>query len=65
MMVIVASDGYILNVLGPYRADGKNNDACITKHILGRNEEGIKADFSLLVNKVFANGVLCSRTNVS
>jgi hypothetical protein len=42
MMVIVAPDGYILNVLGPYRADGKNNDACITKHILGRNEEGIK-----------------------
>jgi hypothetical protein len=42
MMVIIASDEYILNVLGPYRADGKNNDACITKHILGRNEEGIK-----------------------
>ena len=42
MMVIVASDGYILNVLGPYRSDGKNNDASITKHILRKNEEDIK-----------------------
>jgi hypothetical protein len=33
MMIIVASDGYILNVIGPYRADGKNNDVCIAKHI--------------------------------
>jgi hypothetical protein len=28
-MMIVASDGYIIDILGPYLADGKNNDAAI------------------------------------
>ena len=42
MMVIVASDGYILSVLGPYRADGKSNDAMITKHIFMSNSENLK-----------------------
>ena len=40
-MVIVGSDGYILTVLGPYYADGKNNDAAITKHMFARNYENI------------------------
>lgn len=26
-MMVVASDGYIIDILGPYLADGKNNDA--------------------------------------
>ena len=29
-MLVVASDGYIITVIGPYLADGKNNDAQIT-----------------------------------
>lgn len=41
-MLLVASDGYILSVLGPYLADGRNNDANITKHMLKTNTENIK-----------------------
>ena len=33
-MMLVATDGYILTVLGPYLADGKNSDAKITEHML-------------------------------
>lgn len=33
-MVIVGTDGYILDVIGPYFADSSNNDASITKHFL-------------------------------
>lgn len=40
-MVIVASDGYILSVLGPYLADYHNNDAAITKHLFKHNLEKI------------------------
>ena len=33
-MLIVASDGYIIDILGPYLANGKNNDAAIlNKHL--------------------------------
>ena len=39
-MVITATDGYILAVLGPYLA--KNNDANITKHLFENNVEGIQ-----------------------
>lgn len=33
-MSIILPDGYVLETLGPYFADGKNNDAGITQHIL-------------------------------
>ena len=39
-MVITASDGYIMAVLGPYLA--KNNDANITTHVFNNNEDGIQ-----------------------
>lgn len=38
-MMIVGTDGYILEVLGPYYADGSNSDASITKHFLTSNED--------------------------
>jgi hypothetical protein len=41
-MMVVASDGYILNVMGPYVADYHNNDASITKHMLSQNAEDIQ-----------------------
>ncbi|XP_060073207.1 uncharacterized protein LOC132553020 [Ylistrum balloti] len=41
-MMLVGTDGYILDVLGPYLADGSNNDASITKHMLKANEEASK-----------------------
>ena len=34
LMMLVATDGYILTVLGPYLADGKNSDASITEFML-------------------------------
>ncbi|CAG2251516.1 unnamed protein product [Mytilus edulis] len=40
-MMIVATDGYILNVLGPYYADGHNNDASIIKHVFKTNADEI------------------------
>ena len=40
-MMLVASDGYILSVLGPYLADGRNNDAKITEHMFKSNAETI------------------------
>ncbi|CAC5386297.1 unnamed protein product [Mytilus coruscus] len=40
-MVIVATDGYIPNVLGPYYADGHNNDASIIKHAFKTNADEI------------------------
>lgn len=36
-MMIVGTDGYILDVIGPYFADYHNNDAAITKHLLLTN----------------------------
>ena len=41
-MMLVGTDGYILNVLGPYYADGYNNDASIIKHAFKTNCEEIK-----------------------
>lgn len=38
--MIVTSDGYILDILGPYLADGKNNDAAILNQHL-REGEGL------------------------
>ncbi|KAK3104579.1 hypothetical protein FSP39_005352 [Pinctada imbricata] len=50
MMIVVGSDGYILSILGPYRANGDNNDASITKHIFKSNQENLK-------NWIYANDV--------
>ncbi|XP_033763920.1 uncharacterized protein LOC117345083 [Pecten maximus] len=50
-MVIVGTDGYILSVLGPYLADGKNNDAAITKHMFANNLQNI--------NQWFNDGDMC------
>ena len=42
-MSLVFPDGYVLDSIGPYMADGKNNDAGITEHIL--NLHGDLADW--------------------
>lgn len=56
-MMLVATDGYILTVLGPYLADGKNSDAKITEHMLKSNSEDIRDWFSegdvLIVDRGF------------
>ena len=38
-MSLVFPDGYVLGSIGPYLADGKNNDAGITLHILGLHSD--------------------------
>ena len=43
-MMLVATDGYILTVLGPYSADGKNSDAQL-------NEEELR-DLTMGVNQI-------------
>ena len=45
-MMLVATDGYILTVLGPYLADGKNSDAKITEQMLKSNSEDIRNWFN-------------------
>ena len=42
-MVITTTSGYFISILGPYLADGKNNDASILNHILNQNVEDIKS----------------------
>lgn len=41
-MMVVAPDGYIISVLGPYLSDYHNNDASITKHMISQNAEDIQ-----------------------
>ena len=41
-MMIVSSDGYIITTLRPFFADGKNNDAEITKNALYNNVQGLQ-----------------------
>ena len=38
-MSVVPPDGYVLDVLGLYMNDGKNNDAGITRHIMKTQQE--------------------------
>ena len=38
-MSIVLPDGYVLDTLGPYFRDGKNNDAGMTRHIVKHNQD--------------------------
>lgn len=60
-MMIVSSTGYIVSVLGPYYADGKNNDARITKHMFVNNSESInnwiKPDDILIVDRGFRDSI--------
>lgn len=63
--MIVASDGYIIDILGPYLADGKNNDAAIlNKHLLG-DENGLynwaKKDDILVLDTRGGLGILLIR----
>jgi hypothetical protein len=44
-MVIVASDGYILSVLGPYFSGYHNNEEAITKHLFKNNLENVNQWF--------------------
>ena len=41
-ILIVGSDGYILDICGPYYADSHNNDASLTKHLFRTNEKARK-----------------------
>lgn len=60
-MMLVATDGYILTVLGPYLADGKNSDAKITEHMLKSNAENINEWFHdndvLVVDRDFRDAI--------
>ena len=41
-IVITASDGYIIYILGPFLADGKNNDAAILNSLLYNKESSLR-----------------------
>ncbi|XP_056014968.1 uncharacterized protein LOC125654892 [Ostrea edulis] len=41
-MVVVTTTGYFLTTIGPYLADGKNNDAAILTHMFKTNVHDIK-----------------------
>ena len=60
-MMLVATDGYILTVLGPYLADGKISDAKISEHMLNSNVEDItnwfEEDDVLVVDRGFRDAV--------
>lgn len=40
-LMIVASDRYIINIIGPYLADGKNNDAAILNKYFLSEKNGL------------------------
>jgi hypothetical protein len=48
VVMVVGTDVYILSVLGPYLADGKNNDASILKDMLETNIEELRSVILLL-----------------
>lgn len=55
--MIVGTDGYILDVFGPYFADYHNNDAAITKHLLLTNESAknwLQENDILIVDRGFS-----------
>ncbi|XP_062580526.1 uncharacterized protein LOC134242456 [Saccostrea cucullata] len=60
-MMIVGTDGYILAVLGPYLADGRNNDAAILKSIIKQNVDEIQTwlerDDLLVVDRGFRDSI--------
>lgn len=60
-ILMVATDGYILDIHGPYFSDGKNNDAAILKNEFQRNLNGINDWFEegdiFLVNRGYRDVV--------
>ena len=38
-MVVTATDGYIISILGPFYANGQNNEASILKYMVKTNEK--------------------------
>lgn len=44
-MLLVATDGYIIDTVGPYLADGKNNDASILIDTFDKNISDIESNF--------------------
>lgn len=42
-MMVTTTDGYILGVIGPFYADGKNNDASILENMITSNSENMMA----------------------
>ena len=60
-MMVVGTDGDILSVLGPYLADGKNNDSAILNSIIRGNVEEIKnwleKDDLLVVDSGFRDSI--------
>lgn len=42
-MMIVTTSGYIVDIIGPYFANGKNNDSGITTHVFNKNISNIQA----------------------
>lgn len=59
-MMIVGTDGYILDVIGPYFADCHNNDAAITKHLLLTNNSAknwFQENDILIVDRGFQDAV--------
>lgn len=55
--VITSTDGYIVDVMGPYLSNGKNNDSSIIKHIITSNSGDImdflKEDDVFIVDRGF------------
>jgi hypothetical protein len=55
--MITSTDGYILDVMGPYFANGKNNDSSIITHIVKSNSGNfmnfMKEDDILIVDRGF------------
>lgn len=57
-MMAFASDGYIINILGPYFADGKNNDAAIlNKHLSKKENCMLKWSENIGVGEVKVNAI--------
>lgn len=61
LFVITSTDGYIVDVMGPYLSNGKNNDASIIKHIITSNTgnimEFLKDDDVLIVDRGFRDDI--------
>ena len=55
--VIISTDGYIIDVMGPYLSNGKTNDSSIIKRIITSNSGNImdylKEDDVLIVDRGF------------
>lgn len=61
-MVVTATDGYIISILGPFFANGRNNDASILKYMVKSNEENLlqwfKKDDIRIVDRGFRDSII-------